>query len=295
MSSTQPGQTKPLTIDLQGLGGAFEEDLTPDSVRRSPRDARGYISPSQYGLVKGSHRSSLCDDVRPSISNQNTSPIIPTTSIMMTAPTPGNLNGSSQTNESNDPGHSRNASLSPIRPVSTLAPIAQTYTYPPSNMLPSGQFPEAWNADCDRYICRLDVQDEPIANIVIMVKKKFPTLGMATLTAGMIDKRLRMLDQDVNVDYWKNGLDQFGNSATPGKKSKVKSKGKEKRNTADEDFLRAIESTGLDTREGSDLSMQGGKRVGDASFINPQPAQSRRKIASGLDSSTEDFYSSELQ
>jgi hypothetical protein len=82
-------------------------------------------------------------------------------------------------------------------------------------MLPVGPLPQFWTIECDRFVCRLDAEDVPLSRIVALVKKEFQPLKLVMLTPGMVDKRLRMLDQDVSIDYWKDGLREEGNEMMP--------------------------------------------------------------------------------
>lgn len=63
-------------------------------------------------------------------------------------------------------------------------------------------FPNPWNTDMDRLICKLDVRGYDHARIVKKVRQQYPQLG-GVLTASMIDRRLRQLDQDIEIDYWR--------------------------------------------------------------------------------------------
>ena len=51
---------------------------------------------------------------------------------------------------------------------------------------------------------------------MVKIRRTFPDLK-GTLTAGMIDRRLRQLDQDIEIDYWRVGLQgvKDGTSAFP--------------------------------------------------------------------------------
>lgn len=42
--------------------------------------------------------------------------------------------------------------------------------------------------------------------MIARLRRAFPELGTRVLTAGMIDLRLRRLDQDVECDYWRKEL-----------------------------------------------------------------------------------------
>ena len=61
--------------------------------------------------------------------------------------------------------------------------------------------PDAWNVQHDKAICLLDSRNYSHATIVAKLRRVFPELH-GTLTPLMIDKRLRILDQNVELDYW---------------------------------------------------------------------------------------------
>jgi len=90
-------------------------------------------------------------------------------------------------------------------------------------MLSVSPLPQFWTIECDRFVCRLDAEDVPLSRIVALVKKEFQPLKLVTLTPGMVDKRLRMLDQDVSIDYWKDGLsEEGGDEMVPSNEGKAK-------------------------------------------------------------------------
>lgn len=62
--------------------------------------------------------------------------------------------------------------------------------------------PEAWTTTHDRAICLLDSRNYSHSAIVAKLRRVFPELR-GTLTPLMIDKRLRILDQNVELDYWR--------------------------------------------------------------------------------------------
>ncbi|KAK5137110.1 hypothetical protein LTR08_001119 [Meristemomyces frigidus] len=74
--------------------------------------------------------------------------------------------------------------------------------------------PDGWSATHDRAICVLDARNYPISTIVARVRRAFPWL-QGVLTTAMVDKRLRQLDQDIEIDYWRVGL-QGTKNALPG-------------------------------------------------------------------------------
>ncbi|KAK4990757.1 hypothetical protein LTR50_002293 [Elasticomyces elasticus] len=80
---------------------------------------------------------------------------------------------------------------------------------PASNLdrLPaSPPFPSAWSPVHDRAICVLDARDYTLTATVTKLRRAFPELHGVTLTPVMVEKRLRILDQIVEIDYWRMGL-----------------------------------------------------------------------------------------
>jgi len=57
----------------------------------------------------------------------------------------------------------------------------------------------------DRLICTLDARDLGVSEIIRRVKDQFPNLYSHIITAEMVDRRLRVLDQNVEIDYFKTG------------------------------------------------------------------------------------------
>jgi hypothetical protein len=92
----------------------------------------------------------------------------------------------------------------PLRPpiISPSLPISHSY----SRAIPTLPLPEQWNETHDRLICSLDVRDTPLQIMVSLLKRSFPELALVALTPGMVDKRLRVLDQDVGCPYWAEAL-----------------------------------------------------------------------------------------
>ncbi|RMY82720.1 hypothetical protein D0862_11924, partial [Hortaea werneckii] len=67
--------------------------------------------------------------------------------------------------------------------------------------------PTGWTQSHDRAICVLDAKGYSLPTIVNHLRKTFPRdLRGSVLTPAMVDKRLRVLDQDVEIDYWRVGL-----------------------------------------------------------------------------------------
>ncbi|KAK5676923.1 hypothetical protein LTS10_010687 [Elasticomyces elasticus] len=65
--------------------------------------------------------------------------------------------------------------------------------------------PGGWTPQHDLAICVLDARNYSLPGIVAKVRRTFPSLK-GILTTAMIDKRLRQLDQDIEIDYWRVGL-----------------------------------------------------------------------------------------
>lgn len=151
-------------------------------------------------------------------------------------------------------------SFSSIRPVSNLAPAATSYTYSAPKMLPVGSLPQFWTIECDRFVCRLDAEDVPLSRIVALVKKEFQPLKLVTLTPGMVDKRLRMLDQDVSIDYWKDGLSEEGNEMMPSNEGKAKVQ-----ELDSEDVQKMMASAGLRIREDNERTLPS-RKMGQVSL-----------------------------
>ena len=72
--------------------------------------------------------------------------------------------------------------------------------------------PESWTTEHDRAICWLDSKNFSHPTIVAKMRRVYPELR-GTLTPLMIDKRLRILDQNVELDYWR--IHHRAHSTTP--------------------------------------------------------------------------------
>lgn len=72
--------------------------------------------------------------------------------------------------------------------------------------------PESWTIEHDRAICWLDSKNFSHPTIVAKMRRVYPELR-GTLTPLMIDKRLRILDQNVELDYWR--INHRAHSTTP--------------------------------------------------------------------------------
>ncbi|KAI7171657.1 hypothetical protein KC324_g10912, partial [Hortaea werneckii] len=123
---------------------------------------------------------------------------------------------SRETKENNLPHHHNPITLTP--PPPHLPPIAapgRLLTTPgpkPNPVLVDGleetaPLTTSWTQHHDRAICVLDAKGYSLHTIVSHLRKNFPReLRGSILTPAMVDKRLRVLDQDVEIDYWRVGL-----------------------------------------------------------------------------------------
>lgn len=94
--------------------------------------------------------------------------------------------------------HTRHSSFSrPQLPYTTMPPADRVSESPP--------LPKGWSRQQDRAICILDASNYSLAAIVQKIRRVFPEIH-GTLTPAMVDKRLRQLDQIVELDYWAIGL-----------------------------------------------------------------------------------------
>ncbi|KAI4750411.1 hypothetical protein E4T52_17020 [Aureobasidium sp. EXF-3400] len=84
-------------------------------------------------------------------------------------------------------------------PAPTEIPV---YRFPPTPPLP-----KEWNGTHDHAICVLDTCNYSLNAIVKKLRSAFPELSKAPLTPTMVDKRLRVLDQNPDIDYFRTGLE----------------------------------------------------------------------------------------
>ncbi|KAK4920132.1 hypothetical protein LTR28_012929, partial [Elasticomyces elasticus] len=88
-----------------------------------------------------------------------------------------------------------------------LSPAVRALPASSLDRLPaSPPFPSAWSPVHDRAICVLDARDYTLTATVTKLRRAFPELHGVTLTPVMVEKRLRILDQIVEIDYWRMGL-----------------------------------------------------------------------------------------
>lgn len=89
---------------------------------------------------------------------------------------------------------------------------APATSYHPS---PDGRFPATpplppkWTVVHDRAICVLDACDYSLTSMIKKMRSAFPELAGSVLTPVMVDKRLRTLDQNVDVDFFRIGLEHL--------------------------------------------------------------------------------------
>lgn len=74
---------------------------------------------------------------------------------------------------------------------------------------PTPTLPPKWSSVHDRAICVLDACDYSLDATVKKMRSAFPELAGSVLTPIMIDKRLRTLDQNVDLDFFRIGLDHL--------------------------------------------------------------------------------------
>ncbi|KAF2154731.1 hypothetical protein K461DRAFT_291650 [Myriangium duriaei CBS 260.36] len=67
--------------------------------------------------------------------------------------------------------------------------------------------PIRWAVAHDRAICVLDARGYDLVQSIRKLKRAFPELVGCCITPGMVDRRLRTLDQIVDCDYWRIGLE----------------------------------------------------------------------------------------
>lgn len=104
--------------------------------------------------------------------------------------------------------------------LSSLYP-AETARLPPTPPLPGN-----WTIVHDRAICVLDACGYSVSETVKKLHSAFQELAGQVLTPPMIDKRLRMLDEDIEVDYFQIGLNRLtAKTNDPDQTSHIKSKG----------------------------------------------------------------------
>ncbi|KAG9558806.1 hypothetical protein KCU79_g8681, partial [Aureobasidium melanogenum] len=89
-------------------------------------------------------------------------------------------------------------------PAVELSSASETtiYRFPPTPSLP-----KEWNGTHDHAMCVLDTCNYSLNAIVKKLRSAFPELSRSPLTPTMVDKRLRVLDQNPDIDYFRTGLE----------------------------------------------------------------------------------------
>lgn len=114
----------------------------------------------------------------------------------------------------------RNPSLESIKPIVKIKPSTSTLRQVQLTLDPAvhnsvtdkdsasiSSEPRPWaTPSVDRLVCALDARDLGAAEIIHRVKTQFPELQPAIITANMVDNRILILDQRVELDYFKHGL-----------------------------------------------------------------------------------------
>ncbi|KAI5210494.1 hypothetical protein E4T39_00036 [Aureobasidium subglaciale] len=126
-------------------------------------------------------------------------PALTSSSTVNNLAVPSNVPSTIQTSMSKHSFSARDASS----PNSTLsASDTTTYRFPPTPPLPA-----QWNSTHDHAMCVLDTCNYSLNAIIKKLRSAFPELLTSPLTQAMIDKRLRVLDQNPEIDYFRTGLE----------------------------------------------------------------------------------------
>ncbi|KAI5266227.1 adenylate kinase cytosolic [Aureobasidium subglaciale] len=176
-----------------------------DSSRPIANVSTALLSIKPAGQVK----YTITKDTPPSSSKLASSPPTPvpecpppaltSSSAVNNLVVPSNVPSTIQTSVSKHSFSARDASS----PYSTSwASDTTTYRFPPTPPLP-GQ----WNSTHDHAMCVLDTCNYSLNAIIRKLRSAFPELLTSPLTQAMIDKRLRVLDQNPGIDYFRTGLE----------------------------------------------------------------------------------------
>ncbi|GAM86125.1 hypothetical protein ANO11243_041360 [Dothideomycetidae sp. 11243] len=76
-----------------------------------------------------------------------------------------------------------------------------------ANFAETKPLPVHWTIAHDRAICVLDARGYNLSQSVRKLRRAFPELMGCVITPKMIDRRLLTLDQIVEIDYWRIGLE----------------------------------------------------------------------------------------
>lgn len=104
--------------------------------------------------------------------------------------------------------------------------ISSVYPAETARLPPTPPLPENWTIVHDRAICVLDAYGYSLSDTVKKLRSAFQELAGQVVTPPMIDKRLRMLDEDIEIDYFQIGLNRLTSKTNdPDQTSHTKSKG----------------------------------------------------------------------
>lgn len=87
--------------------------------------------------------------------------------------------------------------------------LAGVFLEETARFLPTPPLPDSWTDVHDRAICVLDACGYSLNETVRKLRCAFQELAGHVLTPLMVDKRLRMLDQDIEIDYFQIGLNRL--------------------------------------------------------------------------------------
>lgn len=97
---------------------------------------------------------------------------------------------------------------------------SQAYTTTPfiDRVTDTPPLPAGWNEYFDRLICKIDALGYDHTRIVQEVRQLYPHVR-GVLTPAMVDKRLRQLDQNIEIDYWRAGMQSKDTSEVQARKN----------------------------------------------------------------------------
>lgn len=128
------------------------------------------------------------------------------------------------------PQRTKNNPFTPSSTTKTVRPSASDHSLPdrdtrlrpskrytPESMInpfsPTPRLPGAWTEVHDHAMCVLDTCNYSLDAIVKKLRTAFPELQDSPLTQTMVDKRLRVLDQNPEINYFRTGLDHVTREA----------------------------------------------------------------------------------
>ncbi|KAI6946963.1 hypothetical protein KC355_g14960 [Hortaea werneckii] len=192
--------------------------------------ASGIVSPStplhstgRSNTMKTSSTVNCTTTTTTFLPELTSTPPMPTFQKPSLLPSPGKEIFSREAKENNIPHHHHSITLTPpdhsspqpphLPPIADPGRLLTTPATPkPNPVLVDGleetpPLPNSWTQRHDRAICVLDAKGYSLHTIVSHLRRNFPReLRGSILTPAMVDKRLRVLDQDVEIDYWRVGL-----------------------------------------------------------------------------------------